>query len=215
MYPNPGEMISVGTFYKSFKNPIEFVQTNASGNLQLGYQNAPEAYSYGVELEFRKSLAGLGVSKFLRNTSINLNTSLIKSEVDMGPAAALFQERNRPLQGQSPYVVNLGAYYNDPDLGYSVNLGYNIFGNRIFSVGSKLFPTWLELPRHSLDMQVAKTIKRMEIKLNIQNLLDAQYRLKQDNDENQKFDELIDETILQYRTGSLYTLSIGWKFLKK
>jgi hypothetical protein len=55
----------------------------------------------------------------------------------------------------------------------------------------------------------------MEIKLNIQNLLDAQYRLKQDNDENQKFDELIDETILQYRTGSLYTLSIGWKFLKK
>jgi hypothetical protein len=214
MYPNPGEMISLGTFYKSFKDPIEFAQVNASGNLQFSYQNAPEAYSYGVELEFRKSLASLGVSKFLRNTSINLNTSLIKSEVDMGEVAASFQERRRPLQGQSPYVVNLGAYYNDPELGYSINLGYNVFGNRIFSVGSNLFPTWLELPRHSLDIQVAKTIKRMEVKLNIQNLLDAQYRFKQDNDEDQKFDGLIDEPILQYRTGSLYTLSVGWKFRK-
>ena len=214
-YPNPGEAFSIGAFYKSFKDPIEFAQVNASGNLQFSYQNAPEAYSYGLELELRKSLSSLGVSKFLRNTSVNLNSSVIKSEVDMGEAAAAFQERRRPLQGQSPYVVNFGAYYNDPDLGFSVNLGYNIFGNRIFSVGSKLFPTWLERPRHSVDLQIAKTIKRMEIKLNVQNLLDAQYRFYQDNDENQQTDEKIDDPIQQYRTGSHYTLSLGWKFHKK
>ncbi len=214
IYPNPGEAISIGAFYKSFKNPIEFAQVNASGNLQFSYQNAPEAYSYGLELEVRKSLSSLGVSKFLRNTSFNLNTSWIKSEVDMGQGV-VFQQRFRPLQGQSPYVVNLGAYYNDPDLGYSINLGYNVFGNRIFSVGSILFPGWIERPRQSVDLQIAKTIKRMEIKLNIQNLLDAQYRFYQDNDENQKIDEKIDDPIQQYRTGSHYTLSASWKFLKK
>jgi outer membrane receptor protein involved in Fe transport len=82
-------------------------------------------------------------------------------------------------------------------------------------VGSKLFPTWLERPRHSVDLQIAKTIKRMEIKLNVQNLLDAQYRFYQDNDENQQTDEKIDDPIQQYRTGSHYTLSLGWKFHKK
>jgi TonB-dependent receptor len=214
IYPNPGEAISVGAFYKSFKDPIEFAQVNASGNLQFSYQNAPQAYSYGLELEVRKSLSSLGVSKFLRNTSFNLNTSVIKSEVDMGKGV-VFQQRFRPLQGQSPYVVNLGAYYNDPELGYSVNLGYNIFGNRIFSVGSILYPGWIERPRHSVDLQLAKTIKRMEIKLNIQNLLDAQYRFYQDNDENQQIDEKIDDPIQQYRTGAHYTLSVSWKFHKK
>ncbi|MFM9838416.1 MAG: outer membrane beta-barrel protein [Cyclobacteriaceae bacterium] len=214
IYPNPGEAISLGAFYKSFKDPIEFAQVNASGNLQFSYQNAPQAYSYGLELEIRKSLSSLGVSKFLRNTSFNLNTSVIKSEVDMGQGV-VFQQRFRPLQGQSPYVVNLGAYYNDPDLGYSVNLGYNIFGNRIFSVGSVLYPGWIERPRHSVDLQIAKTIKRMEIKLNVQNLLDAQYRFYQDNDENQQIDEKIDDPIQQYRTGAHYTLSVSWKFLKK
>lgn len=214
IYPNPGEAISVGAFYKSFKDPIEFAQVNASGNLQFSYQNAPQAYSYGLELEVRKSLSSLGVSKFLRNTSFNLNTSVIKSEVDMGQGV-VFQQRFRPLQGQSPYVVNLGAYYNDPDLGYSINLGYNIFGNRIFSVGSILYPGWIERPRHSVDLQLAKTVKRMEIKLNIQNLLDAQYRFYQDNDENQQIDEKIDDPIQQYRTGAHYTLSVSWKFHKK
>lgn len=213
LYPNPGEMISFGGFYKRFENPIEFVQENASGNLQFSYANAPQAYSYGVELEVRKSLASLGVSKFLRNTSLNVNTSVIKSEVDMGEGVT-FQERKRPLQGQSPYVVNFGAYYNDAEGGFSANIGYNIIGNRIFSVGSILYPTWVERPRHALDLQVAKMFGQMEVKLNVQNALNAEYRLWQDNDENEKIDESIDDPIQQYKTGTLYTLSLSWKFLK-
>jgi TonB-dependent receptor len=216
MYPNPGESVSFGGFYKSFENPIEFTQQNASGNLQFGYGNAPKAYSYGVELEVRKSLASLGVSKFLRNTSVNLNTSLIKSEVDMGLDASTntFQENKRPLQGQSPYVINVGLYYNDSETGWSANAGYNLFGNRIMAVGSTLFPSWIERPRQSLDLQVAKTFRNVEVKLNVQNVLNSQYRIYQDNDENQQIDEKIDDPIQRYKTGTLYALSIGWKFTK-
>jgi len=217
MYPNPGESVSFGAFYKNFKDPIEFTQASASGNLQFSYANAPKAYSYGVELEVRKSLASLGVSKFLRNTSINLNTSLIKSEVNMGldPTQNRFQQNKRPLQGQSPYVVNLGVYYNDEASGWSANIGYNVFGNRIMAVGSTFFPSWVERPRQALDLQVAKMIgKKMEVKLNVQNVLNYQYRVYQDNDENHKIDEKIDDPIRTYKTGTLYSLSLNWKLTK-
>ncbi len=45
------------------------------------YNNSTSAYVYGVEVEFRKSLASLGVSKFLRNTSVNINAAYMKSQV--------------------------------------------------------------------------------------------------------------------------------------
>lgn len=213
MYPNAGEMISVGGFYKSFTNPIEFVQQNNSGNLGFSYQNAPKAVSYGAEVEIRKSLASLSVSKFLRNTSINLNASLIQSEVDMGEGTT-FQERFRPMQGQSPYVINSGVYYADTENGFSVNVAYNVFGNRIFSVGSVLFPSWIERPRNAVDLQIAKEFKQMELKLNIQNLFNAPYRFYQDNDENQLIDEKIDDPLQEFRNGSLVSLSFGWRFAK-
>jgi TonB-dependent receptor len=216
MYPNKGESVSFGVFYKSFTNPIEFVQENASGNLQFSYQNAPKAHSYGVELELRKSLASLGVSRFLRNTSLNLNTSLIRSEVDMGLGAGnSFQQNKRPLQGQSPYVVNLGVYYNDAETGWAMNVGYNIFGNRIFTVGSVLYPSWIERPRHSLDLQVSKSFKNnMEVKLTVQNALNSTYRIYQDNNEDQQIDEKIDDPIQQYQSGTLFSLALGWKIFR-
>jgi len=215
MYPDAGELISIGGFYKSFTNPIEFVQQNASGGIQFSYQNAPKAYSYGAEVEIRKSLASFGVSRLLRNLSLNVNASLIKSEVDMGKGIT-FQERRRPMQGQSPYVINAAAYYNDTEKGFSVNAAYNIFGNRIFSVGSVLFPSWIERPRNSMDVQLSKTFNHtMEVKLSVQNVFNTKYRLYQDNDEDQKIDEKVDDPIQQYRTGTLFQLSLSWKFAKQ
>jgi TonB-dependent receptor len=212
MYPNPGEFVSLGTFYKKFINPIEFIQENASGNLQFGYKNAPEAYSYGIEAEVRKSLASLGVSKILRNLSVNLNASLIKSEVDMGEGVT-FQERRREMQGQSPYVLNAGVYYRSQKE-FSINVAYNILGNRIFSVGSVIYPSWIERPRNAVDLQIAKTVGAMEFKLNVQNLLNSPYRLYQDNDENAKIDESIDDPIQVYKTSQLINLSWSYKFHK-
>jgi outer membrane receptor protein involved in Fe transport len=146
---------------------------------------------------------------------VNLNTSLIKSEVDFGGKTQGFQQNTRPLQGQSPYVVNLGIYYNDADNGLSANVGYNIIGNRIMAAGSVLFPSWIERPRHALDLQVAKTFGKMEVKLNVQNALNSQYRIYQDNNEDQKIDEKVDDPIQQYKIGALYTLSLSWKLIKE
>ncbi|HRG79008.1 MAG TPA: TonB-dependent receptor [Cyclobacteriaceae bacterium] len=214
MYPNPGELISIGGFYKKFTDPIETYLSITTENPQLFYGNAPEATSWGIEFEFRKSLASLGVSKLLRNTSINLNTAYIQSNVDVGTAATN-QIQNRPLQGQSPYIVNLGLYYNDTETGFSVNAAYNVFGPRIFSVGDKLFPSWWEMPRQSVDFQIAKVWnKRFETKLNIQNLLNATYRLYQDNNNDNEIKVDQEALIQRYQIGTQFSVGLAWKFQK-
>lgn len=214
MYPNPGEILSIGGFYKSFTNPIETYLQITSENPQLYYGNAPSARSYGIEFEFRKSLASLGVSRFLRNTSVNLNAAWIASSVDIGSAAAnQNQIQNRPLQGQSPYIINTGVYYMDDKSGVSVNLAYNVFGPRIFSVGDKLFPSWWEMPRHSMDVQVGKLWgKRFETKLNVRNLLDATYSIYQDNNNDNEILTDQEAVIRKYKVGTTYSLSFSWKF---
>jgi hypothetical protein len=212
MYPNPGEAISVGGFYKSFRNPIESILILTTESPQSTYGNADYATAYGAEVEFKKSLASLGVSRFLRNTAINLNTSFIFSEVDLGSQATA-QQRVRQLQGQSPYLVNLGAYYNDDEKLFSVSVAYNIFGPRIFAVGDVNFPSIYELPRHSLDVQVAKQFGKFEAKLNMQNLLNAKYRFYQDTDVDNKIDTkgIRDATILGYTVGQQISLAISYR----
>ncbi len=214
IFPNPGELLSVGVFYKSIQNPIEQYLQITTESPQFFYGNAVKATDVGVELEFRKSLASLGVSKLLRNTSFNLNTALIKSTVDIGTIASN-QLQNRPLQGQSPYIINFGLYYNDELTGLSLNTAYNIFGPRIFSVGDKVFPSWFELERHSLDFQIAKKWgkQRFETKLNVQNALNSAYRIYQDNNSDNKIEK--QEALIQrYKTGTLFTLGLSWRFNK-
>ncbi len=48
----------------------------------------------------------------------------------------LVKEKDRPLQGQSPYIVNAGLYYTSSEkIGLSASLLYNIIGKRIVGVG--------------------------------------------------------------------------------
>jgi outer membrane receptor protein involved in Fe transport len=134
--------------------------------------------------------------------------------VDIGTAAAnQNQIQNRPLQGQSPYIINTGVYYMDEVTGLSVNVAYNVFGPRIFSVGDKIFPSWWEMPRNSLDFQISKTwAKRFETKLNIRNLLDAAYSFYQDNNNDNIIRTEEEAIIRKYQVGTTYTLGFTWKF---
>jgi len=214
MYPNRGEAISVGVFYKEFTNPIESILLLTTEAPQSTYGNADRATNYGLELEFRKSLASLGVSRLLHNLAVNLNASYIFSEVDLG-AQATSQQRVRQLQGQSPYLFNAGLFYTDDAKAFSTSVAYNVFGQRIYSVGDVNFPSIYELPRHSLDMQIAKRFGRVETKLNLQNLLDAAFRFYQDTDFDNKINvDGRDEPILQYKIGQQFSLGISYKVSK-
>lgn len=214
LYPNPGESVSIGGFFKSLKNPIESILILTTEAPQSTYGNADAAVVFGGEVEIKKSLANIAVSRFFRNLSVNMNASYIFSEVDLGSQATA-QQQVRQLQGQSPYLINTGLYYGDPGSGFSTSIAYNVFGPRIFAVGDVNFPSIYELPRHSLDMQVARHFGKMEAKLNIQNLLNTEYRFYQDTDVNNKIElegDGRDAPILRYRTGQQVSLTLSYKF---
>lgn len=210
-YPDRGEMITLGTFAKTFSNPIETYLQITSETPQLYFGNAQSAYTYGIELEVKKSFSFMGLSRLARNTSMNLNAAWIQSQVNVGSQASN-QSQYRPLQGQSPYIINMGLYYFDSESGWTINTAYNVFGPRIFSVGDKLFPSWWEMPRQSLDLQVARRWMsgRLETKINFQNILNAPYRIFQDNNSDNKISR--GEAVIQrYQVGTLCTLGLNWK----
>ena len=107
-YPASGEMITVGAFYKRFKDPIEETYNEAGSGLQYTYHNAKNAETFGIELDMKKSLDFIG----LRGLSLVCNAAYIHSRVRFEEGAP---ERDRPLAGQSPYLVNAGLFYQHDD----------------------------------------------------------------------------------------------------
>ncbi len=209
LYPTPAEKISFGVFYKNFKNPIEQYLSPGS-NLRYGYINADKATAYGVEAEARKSLQNL-TSPFLNKITLVLNGALISSEVEL-PASLSNLDKNRALQGQSPYVFNAGAYYNHPDKGFQMSLQYNVFGKRIFAVGDKdANPNQYEMPRNQVDLTITKEINQhFELRFGIQDIINQQYRLIQDSNRDKEITD-VDEVIQAYKFGQYTTLGVIWK----
>ena len=209
-YPTKGETVSLGAFFKNFTNPIENVTVITAEQPQFNYANAKTAYNYGIETEIRKNLKGLFNSTFTDRLSVNINASYIFSRVDLG-AAVTSQVQTRALQGQSPYIINAAIGYTD-EKDFSVNVIYNRFGDRIFSVGDVVFPTIYELSRNSLDMTVSKKIKNTKFKFGVQDLLNAAFRFYEDTNRDEKIDLDKDFATSVFRRGTLISLAISHNF---
>lgn len=210
LYPRRGETISLGAFYKNFKDPIENVTIITSEQPQFFYANADKAFNYGLELELRKSLQDVVENPFLQRLSANINASYIISEVDLG-AGVTSQDRNRVLQGQSPYIINAAVSYSDEN-GFSANVIYNRFGDRIFSVGDVNFPTIYELSRDNIDITLSKTFKKTTFKFGIQDLLNAEYRFFEDTNRDAKIKDKNDNPVSVFKRGTLFNLNVSYNF---
>ena len=205
-YPREGEMISFGGFYKYFVNPIETKIAPVGLSPQFTYSNASSASNYGLELEVKKALGVQGGSSFRDKLAFVCNASLIRSRVDLGVVGS--QERIRSLQGQSPYVVNGGFYYNDEKKNLSITAMYNVFGKRIFMVGDALFPSIYEMPRHVIDLSLSKKISgKITLRLAANDLLNYQSRFIQDSNRDGSISER-DELISTFRRGSYFSTTV-------
>lgn len=168
-YPTPNETYSLALFYKNFRNPIEMVSIGSGSS--FSFDNAEGANNYGVELEVKKSLETM---IGLKNFSINLNASYIYSEVTFANQES---NHNRPLQGQSPYVLNAGLYYQNDKAGLSSTLMYNVLGKRILvaaqvNQGQIVVPDFYGMPRHVIDFTLSKKLgKKTELKFGVKDLL--------------------------------------------
>ncbi|UOG74509.1 TonB-dependent receptor [Hymenobacter tibetensis] len=215
-YPSRSELISVGVFYKHFRNAIEqTIVPLGSESINVGFANAPTAYDYGVEVEMRKSLAEASQNAFIQRLNIVLNASFIKSEVNLSDDER--QIINRPLQGQSPYVFNVGTFYQDDEHHWQVSAQYNVVGPRILLVGdrSNNFSV-IDRPRNIVDLSVTKGLgQHLEVKAGIQDLLNQPVRQSWDLNRDNKINKNTPEETRHfgsYRRGTYSTLGLTYRF---
>lgn len=229
IYPNPGEAVTFGAFYKNFMNPIE-AKLDPGGNLDyllFGYANAASAYAAGFEFEARKNMGFIGSAPWLNNFTASTNLSYIYSRVDtkniVGAVSTVGTKIDRPLQGQSPYIVNLSLMYNSKKSGWAASALYNRIGHRIAYVGSATIPTTWENGRNIVDLQVSKQLfkGKGEIKLTISDLLNSPHTLYWNTDTKdayKKGNSTVglgnDQIFQQYRTGTGASLGFVYRLGK-
>lgn len=190
-FPHPGAVVAASGFYKFFDDPIE-VLVFPSTELIKSWVNVEDATNYGAELEVRSDLGFVGHG--LRNLSLDANLTLVESDVSTGSEALIFVpgagpttirivEEERALQGQSPYVLNLGLSLFVPSSGTTATALFNRFGRRIAAVGGQFLDNVFEEPRNDLDLVVEQPLLRvLELRLSAGNILGSEVEFTQFGD---------------------------------
>lgn len=214
IYPGKGELFSFSLFYKRFDKPVEqvFISQGAGSRLRY-FQNGNYANDYGAELEFRKSLSFINENEksIWSNISLFGNVAIIKSIVKLDDVSAEATSE-RPLQGQSPYLINVGASFNHAATGITSTLLYNRIGKRLSEVGNYSYPDIYENARDVIDFQLSKKVfNKLDIRLNFTDLLHQPFLFYQNNDENTNYTKT-DNIIQKTTVGSSIGLSLAYKF---
>jgi hypothetical protein len=102
--------------------------------------------------------------------------------------------------------VNAGLEFTPDTSGIRITALYNVYGKRLFAVGTFGTPDIYEMPRHQLDLTISKKLgPKSEIRITAQDLLNARFYLKQDSNEDGKITQQ-DELILDTRRGRYFTI---------
>jgi len=215
IYPGKAQLLSASVFYKNFTDPIEFVTLPVNIN-EATYSNNSSATVYGIEAEFRVLLSTLfavqNENSLLSKFTLAGNGAYIKSKVPLGKAAD-GTEISRPLQGQSPYIINSSLGYSDEKTGLSSTFSLNRIGQRLAIAGNRDRPDFYEKERTVIDFQIAKTFleNKVEVKFNLRDLLAQNVTIYLDNDKNQSFAEQ-DRIFSSNIVPRVFTFTASFKF---
>jgi outer membrane receptor protein involved in Fe transport len=210
-YPSNGEVISVSAFYKKFLNPIESKAVVGTSGSTFSFANAYQSDVAGVEIEFKKSFT-TAKNYFIQHLGLMANASYIYSKVNLGKEN-VGQSDNRPLQGQSPYSINAGIFFEDKELGLQANLLYNVIGKRIAFVGTDDNPDIYEMSRHILDFNIQYRFKKnVELSLSANDLINQPILFLQDGNRDKKWNRNSDQVFQKYQPGQTISLGVKYNF---
>jgi hypothetical protein len=162
----------------------------------------------------RKKLDFLG--RNFNDYFMSMNFAYIDSniELDKNSEDAFIQElttSDRPMQGQSPYVFNFNAGYDNINTGRSAILAFNQFGERITALGSFGAPDYYEQSFSKLDFVVKwqvndtydEQVKKIgySIGFKASNILDSSREVRQG-----------DLVVESYDPGRSFNLSFSMKY---
>lgn len=182
-YLRPGEVLSLSYFHKKFIKPVEMILKIRQDlvNYDLIPMNLDESVANGVEVNWRKSLGFIApAARILNDLYFTGNYTWLKANVAYNYQKLLNPnienhdpqfDRDRPLQGLSPYTLNLGLAYEGAAVGVAVN--YNRNGRKLVLAGDYIYEDQFENPRDVLDIQVSARLLReqLELKFNASDVL--------------------------------------------
>ncbi|MDN3678154.1 TonB-dependent receptor [Flavobacterium paronense] len=226
LFPTAKEMLAIGIFGKSIKNPIErtFI-SNAATSTITTYMNSDNAKLYGAELEFLFDFAR--INKSLSDFSFGFNTSLMQTKVEVpkttvnadgSETQSIETHRSRQLQGASNWLVNSDLKYQfnfNEKWSNTLSLVYSVFGKRIYAVGTVGLDHVYELPVNQLDLVWnSKLSDHFDLKFSADNLLNPEIRLQQGNKGTVQLQETgPDADILaNYKKGVGFSLNLTYTF---
>ena len=214
IYPRAGETFNVGVFYKHFEKPIEQLFFQGGGGASFfPFANPESAQTVGGEVEFRKRLDFIpGLQNFTFQTNLAYIYSRIKDDSLKNAGFSI----DRPLQGQSPYVINTSLMYDNEKAGLNATLLFNQIGKRIYLVGNVLqqVPDVWEGSRPLLDLQVGKKILKTkgEIRLNVSDILNRRLVFYQNGDEKTSYNKSTDPIRFSRQFGTNVSVTFGYNF---
>lgn len=217
-YFSPSESLSLAGFYKDFTRPIEKTFSSGGSTRIITLQNAVAAENFGVELDYYQSLGWLRNHDWLNwladfewgiigpldweHYFIGFNYAWIDSSVEIDTSLTTQTNADRPLQGQSPWVVNFQFGYHNPDNPNEWTLLYNSFGKRIAQAGVLGQPDIFEQPFPQLDFVYRRRFAdNWRFTAKLKNLLDPDVEFTQGQ-----------ETTRSFKRGREVSLELQWNF---
>lgn len=212
IFPDRGEMFAVNAFYKYIQDPIERIAAPSASGRNFTFANVKDATVYGIELELIKNMGNLFKSEILKPFTLGLNTTLMKSEVNIDKKKTAFlTNAKRELQGASPYLVNADITYDKHITKVwlsKATLTYNVFGERIYAVGGNNIGDFVEKPQHTIDFIWNNVINRhWTVSLSIKDILNTDFKVEQEGVKEGK-NAITD----MYNNGMNFSIKVGYKF---
>lgn len=221
LFPTGKEMFAITGFAKYLKNPIErlFSLSAGSGGQVITYGNSKKAVLYGAELELLMQLSRIHES--LSQFSFGFNTSLMFTETTIDPiknaieVPSLGGKNTRKLQGASPWLINADIRH-ETDFSKkwksTMTVAYNVYGQRIYAVGTNGLDSYYEKPFGKLDFIWNNKIgDKWDLKFGVENILNPTYKIDLGSKSVTPIVEN-DLTVKDYKRGVGVSLGLGYTF---
>jgi outer membrane receptor for ferrienterochelin and colicin len=139
----------------------------------------------------------------------------MKSTVTIAKDNALETHSDRALQGASPWIINSDLKYDfkfNKDWTNTITVAYNVYGERIFAVGTAGLDHYYEQSFSKLDfIWGSKINKNWDLKFAVDNILDPMYSIKVGEDSKIKITES-DLTVKSFKRGVGFSFNLGYTF---
>jgi len=215
-FPDAGELISVTTFYKQIKNPINKTLERGSSGYFTYSNSGNQADVLGIELEGKLNVYEIDNTKL----DATFNVTKMVFDQDLLPEFQYNGRTSSALQGASDLILNAAVSFSTiEEKEFITTIAANYSSDKLAYLGSpEDFENSLENYNDeiiekgfwTLDLVMSKKLtEKLTLKFVGKNLLDAQ--IKQTQKVFDGTQETI-ETVSLYRKGAIFSVSAKYAF---